>query len=88
MTSKFELLSEELYTQRVVDRMYFFGTKCKRCVKAKLQGKRDCNILKGYNFPCCNVMENHINKKNREKSKQLLSELMITLLNGHLEMGK
>jgi len=88
MTSKFELLSEELYTQRVMDRMYFFRTKCKICVKTKLQRKRDCNILKGYNFPCCNVMENYINKKNREKSKQLLSELMMTLLNRHLEISK
>jgi hypothetical protein len=53
--------------------------RCPICIKNNFQDKRKCSLKRGYNQSGCFTMDNYVNRKLKNKSKECFEEQMKSL---------
>ena len=71
-------LLEHANTNDSLLRLYFVNIECKKCMNTPLQKKRNCDLLIGYDKPCCKIMDNFIEKFNKPINILILNESLKT----------
>jgi hypothetical protein len=69
-------MSDELITQRRLQRLQFFQDNCKRCIGTQIQINRKCGKLRGFNSVFCKKLDNYLNKQNIELKEEMLNDML------------
>jgi len=77
-------LMNEADLRAAVAKYKFYKEVCKGCIGTKLHKKRDCDLLHGYRKPCCKLMDDFVEKQNKEINKKIIKKALGDLLHGQV----
>jgi len=65
-------LLEQASFSRKLTKINFFNITCKECLQKGLTRKRDCDLLYGYQLPCCKLMDKYIERQNEKINEKII----------------